>query len=547
MDRARLLARSRDRGVNPFVYWTVRAVLQPFFHVYFRMSRLGREHAPAHGPLLIAANHRSFLDPFIIGCIVRRPVYFVAKQELFRHRFIAWLLNSLGAFPIERGNADGDAMRTAREILERGHAVVIFPEGTRVRPGPLGQAKRGVGRLALETGAPVLPVAIFGTEDVRRGWRIRPRKVRVRCGRPITFPLVDRPSPQLAKAVTDRIWPCVELQWEWLGGTPPVRRAAVIGAGSWGTGVAIALARAGVEVELGCRTADQAGRLAAAGCNERYLPGLDLPQGVTVRCADELSLDQHDLVVFAVPARDLPAAVAAHGAAIPRRAGVLVLSKGLVPPHGALPAAYAAERTTARAVAALAGPGHAADALLNGASLVVASADRGFARQVAAVLRSAGLTAEHTADVTGAELASCAKNAAALAAAAAGARGPNAAGAAAARVFDEVAELARRRGARPATFTGLAGTGDLVATVLASGSRNRRAGELLGAGVPPAEINAQLGQTAEALDAVPLLVGALREARVEAPATGALADLVEGRTSPDRYFERLATAPRRAA
>src|SRR4051812_22678678 len=226
MDRARLLARSRDRGVNPLVYWVVRALLQPFFHVYFRMERLGREHAPADGPLLIAANHRSFLDPFVVGFLVRRPVYFVAKKELFSNRLVAWLLNSLGAFPIDRGNADGDAMATAREILERGDAVVIFPEGTRTRPGPLGEPKRGVGRLALETGAPVLPVAVFGTEDVRRGWRIRPRKIRVRCGRPITFPHVDKPSPALAKAVTDRIWPCVALQWEWLGGTPPVRRDA---------------------------------------------------------------------------------------------------------------------------------------------------------------------------------------------------------------------------------------------------------------------------------------------------------------------------------
>jgi 1-acyl-sn-glycerol-3-phosphate acyltransferase len=231
MDRARLLARARDRGVNPFVYWVVRAVLQPFFHVYFRMSRLGREHAPKDGPLIIAANHRSFLDPFVIATMVRRPVYFVAKRELFeRGRIQAWILNALGAFPIDRGNADGAAMDTAKAILERGDVVVIFPEGTRVRPGPLGVPKRGLGRLALQTGAPVLPVAVAGTEAIRRGWRIRPHRVRIRAGRPITFPRVESPSPGLARAVTDRIWPCVALQWEWLGGIAPVRRAAVIGA-----------------------------------------------------------------------------------------------------------------------------------------------------------------------------------------------------------------------------------------------------------------------------------------------------------------------------
>ncbi|MDQ3850577.1 MAG: 1-acyl-sn-glycerol-3-phosphate acyltransferase, partial [Actinomycetota bacterium] len=164
MDRQRLLARARERGVNRFVYWSARAVLQPFFHGYFRMRRFGREHIPAHGPVIIASNHRSFLDPFVIGTLTRRPVYFVAKQELFRRPLVAWLLSSLGAFPVDRGSGDGDAMATARQILERGDCVVIFPEGTRVRPGGLGRAKRGVGRLALESGAPVVPVAVHGTE-----------------------------------------------------------------------------------------------------------------------------------------------------------------------------------------------------------------------------------------------------------------------------------------------------------------------------------------------------------------------------------------------
>jgi len=109
-------------------------------------------------------------------------------------------------------------MDTARAILERGDCVVVFPEGTRVRPGPLGAPRRGVGRLALETGAPVAPVAVIGTEDVRRGWRIRPRKVRIRAGRPLRYPTVERCSPTLAGAVTERIWACVRLQWEWLGG-----------------------------------------------------------------------------------------------------------------------------------------------------------------------------------------------------------------------------------------------------------------------------------------------------------------------------------------
>jgi 1-acyl-sn-glycerol-3-phosphate acyltransferase len=211
-------ARALNHGVNPILYWTARALLVPFFLVYLRMSRIGREHLPRSGPLLLAANHRSFLDPFVIGTLVRRPVYYMAKRELFERRWQAWVLNALGAFPVDRGAGDRDAMRTARAILERGDCVVIFPEGTRTRRGPLGEPHRGVGRLALETGAPVAPVAVIGTEQVRRGWRIRPRKVCLRVGRPLRFPTVTEPSPKLAAGMTRRIWACVSLQWEWLGG-----------------------------------------------------------------------------------------------------------------------------------------------------------------------------------------------------------------------------------------------------------------------------------------------------------------------------------------
>src|SRR4051794_33895040 len=205
LERAHQIA--RERGPVIPVYWVVRAILQPFFHVYFRLRRIGLEHIPKEGPVLLASNHRSFSDPFLIGCCLGRPLHFVAKIELFDKRWKAWILLALGAFPIRRGESDEAAMETARVILERGGAVGIFPEGTRVRPGPLGEPRSGAGRLALETGAPVIPVAISGTEDIRAGWRIRPRRVTVRCGSAMTFPRpVDgTASEDLAREVTRRV------------------------------------------------------------------------------------------------------------------------------------------------------------------------------------------------------------------------------------------------------------------------------------------------------------------------------------------------------
>jgi glycerol-3-phosphate dehydrogenase (NAD(P)+) len=544
MDQEQLHRRARQRGVNRLVLLAVRMVLTPLFLIYLRMQRIGREHIPADGPVILASNHRSFFDPFVIGTMTRRPVYYVAKQELFMYnRLLSWVLNALGAFPVTRGAGDQETIETAKVILGRGEIVLMFPEGTRTRPGPLGKPRRGVGRLALETGAPVVPIAIIGTEDIRRGWRFRPRKVKLRAGPPLHFPRVDSASPALAGAVTDRIWPMVMLQWEWLGGLPPIRRAAIIGAGAWGTSLAVLLARAGLDVELGTRTREQAAAVAASRVNEDYLPGTRLPGSVRVARSSELDLADADLVCLTVPARALPNVLAAHGDRIPRGAGVLVLSKGLVPPLGTLPSAFVAERCAARAIAVLGGPADAAEVLEHGASVVLATVDRGFARNLADVLGAAGLDVSKSSDVTGVELAATAKNVAVLAAAVASVAGPNIAGAAAGKVFAEVDALARARGGRPETFAGLAGAGDLVATVVSSSSRNRRAGELLAQGVPASEIGNALGQAVEAVDSAPLLASVARDAHLEAPALESLAALVEGRIEPSQWTATMTADP----
>jgi glycerol-3-phosphate dehydrogenase (NAD(P)+) len=532
---------TRAHSVNWPLYLLARVLMTPFFLLYFRLGRAGREYGRVSSGLVVAANHRSFLDPFAIGAALpwRRPMNYVAKVELFERRWQGWLLSRLGAFPIRRGESDELAMTTARLAVERGGTVCIFPEGTRIRRGTLAAPKRGVGRLALQTGAPVVPTAVFGSERVRRGWRIRPRQVRVRLGKAMTFPTVDEPSPPLAESVTARIWPNVLLQWEEMGGLPPMRRAAVIGAGSWGTAVAVLLARGGLEVQLGARTAERAAELAEAGENRRYLEGVELPESLQVLPAAEIELAGLDLLCLAIPSGSLPQAVGAIADRVSDRSSVLLLTKGLIAPLGQLPAEYAGERIRARAIASLGGPAHAREAVSGSAALVLASADADLRDQLGEVFDRAGLVCERSRDVIGVEMAGAAKNAAALAAAATEPFGLNAAGIATAQVWRECIAYATARGAELETFSGLAGVGDLTATVLAPSSRNRRAGELLGRGTPAAEIPAIVGQASEGLDAVPLLAAALSAAGGPADALEGLAALIRGEIDVEAWVAGL--------
>ena len=215
-----MLDRALGPGARtPWSTGSCAAILQPFFHVYFRLSRIGREHIPASGPVIIAQ------PPPVPGPVRRRddgPQADLLPVEArgFRPPAVAWLLNSPGRLP-DRPRPGDRAARDARRqgILERGDIVLIFPEGTRTPPRPLRRPRRGVA-LALETGAPVIPVAVIGTEAVRRGGDPPASRAHARRARPSASRRVEHPqSPRLAAAVTERIWPCVELQWEWLGGT----------------------------------------------------------------------------------------------------------------------------------------------------------------------------------------------------------------------------------------------------------------------------------------------------------------------------------------
>jgi len=310
--------------------------------------------------------------------------------------------------------------------------------------------------------------------------------------------------------------------------TPGIRRATVIGAGSFGTALAVLLTRAGVRTALQTRTAEQAAAIEGQRENAAYLPGVELPGGLRVE-ASSAGAARADFVFLAVPSRKVGEAIDALVAAgLGRRTAIVSVAKGLVPPGGVPPTVLLSERFGAERVACLGGPAHAQEMVDSGAALVAASAEEELARTVAQLFIRAGVVCEQSNDPIGVELAGAAKNAAALAAGATEAQGLNAAGAAAGHIFAEVWRYAEGLGARPESMIGLAGAGDLVATALAPQSRNRRAGELLAAGVPAAAIPAEIGQAVEALESVPLLALALEQAGVAAPVTVALGRLISG-------------------
>jgi glycerol-3-phosphate dehydrogenase (NAD(P)+) len=318
----------------------------------------------------------------------------------------------------------------------------------------------------------------------------------------------------------------------------------VIGAGSFGTALAVLLARGGLRVTLLARTAEQAERLAAERENREYLPGVQLPQQLRVEPASS-GVERADYVFVAVPSRALGDVIPElRAAGLHRRTAVISLAKGLVTPEGLPPTSVLSELFGAARVACVGGPAHAREMVREGAALVAASRNEELALSLAQVFTRAGVVCEQSHDPLGVELAGAAKNAAALAAGATEAQGLNAAGAAAGHIFAEVWRYAEGLGALPESMIGLAGTGDLVATALARESRNRRAGELLAAGVAASEIPARVGQAVEALESVPLLARAIEGAGVSAPVTGALGRLISGELPLDRWVALVrATVP----
>ncbi len=198
------------------VMWDIgRAFLLPYFWIFKRLRRSGVENVPAAGPVLIVCNHLSLWDPPFVGASARpRRVHFMAKSELFRVRAFGWLIGRVGAFPVERGGMDRDAIRTARQILARGDAMVMFPEGTRSLSGNLRPFFPGAGLMALEPGVTVVPAAVWGSQH-----RFGP--VRVVFGKPVDLSgLADAPKSERARLATTAMAEAIARLVEQAGGPP---------------------------------------------------------------------------------------------------------------------------------------------------------------------------------------------------------------------------------------------------------------------------------------------------------------------------------------
>ena len=181
------------KGVG-WTYTLARIVLTIPTILIYRVRGIGVENVPKEGPLVLAPNHFSQMDHFFAGVYLRRKIRFMAKSQLFGPRVLTYIYKHGGVFPVRRGHHDEEAIETARILVEQGEMLLVYAEGGRSRSGELGEPKPGIGRIALETGAPIVPVCIHGSERVR-GWRrLRFPRVTIQFGEPLTFPVEEEPS-----------------------------------------------------------------------------------------------------------------------------------------------------------------------------------------------------------------------------------------------------------------------------------------------------------------------------------------------------------------
>jgi 1-acyl-sn-glycerol-3-phosphate acyltransferase len=195
--------RTRDHGPE-WIYEVVRVVTMLNALITFRTQGYGTQNVP-NGPVILAPNHASFMDHFFAGAFIRRHVHFMAKSQMFGRSPMSWIYTHGGVFPVRRGHQDEEAFKTAFTVLERGGVVGMYAEGGRTRTGELGQARPGIGRLALESGAAIVPVAILGAHQVRNWRRLRFPRVVVQYGAPFAFERMAQTTRGAQQAAADEI------------------------------------------------------------------------------------------------------------------------------------------------------------------------------------------------------------------------------------------------------------------------------------------------------------------------------------------------------
>lgn len=189
-----------------WIYEAVRLITTWISLFLYRERAIGTLNVPADGPAIVAPNHFSNMDHFFAGAFLRRKMQFMAKSQLFGNPILNYIFRVGGVFPVRRGYRDDEAFKTAHAILARGNCVLMYCEGGRSRTGGLGEPRPGVGRLALETGVPVVPTAIHGSAGVRKWRKLRFPRVLIQYGEPITFDRVADPTREQQMEAAERVF-----------------------------------------------------------------------------------------------------------------------------------------------------------------------------------------------------------------------------------------------------------------------------------------------------------------------------------------------------
>ncbi len=174
--------------MNP-VYWLGWVIFRSVFATYLRWRVFHPERVPIEGPVILASNHESFLDPPLVGCALHRPINYLAKESLFKIPVCGWVLRHWQSVPVNREGGGGKGLKAILDRLLRGGGIILFPEGTRTRTGRLQPARAGIGLTVLKSAAPVVPVRVFGTFRALGPGKSFPRPVRVavKFGDPLQF------------------------------------------------------------------------------------------------------------------------------------------------------------------------------------------------------------------------------------------------------------------------------------------------------------------------------------------------------------------------